>query len=131
MNTSFEGILENAARPSAIRVGRMKTPSPRRLSAPIFMIKTEQEIRDAFRRAGVSISKWAQIRGFSTNMVYDVLSGRRPANRGQCHQIAVALGMKEGEITDAKDFDPRAARPASRRECKPNTNERASAGISA
>lgn len=42
------------------------------------MIKTEQEIRDAFRRAGVSISKWAQIRGFSTNMVYDVLNGRHP-----------------------------------------------------
>nr|VFK23641.1 MAG: phage-associated protein, BcepMu gp16 family [Candidatus Kentron sp. LPFa]VFK35591.1 MAG: phage-associated protein, BcepMu gp16 family [Candidatus Kentron sp. LPFa] len=52
--------------------------STRNTEGKPIMIKTEQEIRDAFRRAGVSISKWAQIRGFSTNMVYDVLNGRHP-----------------------------------------------------
>nr|VFK58299.1 MAG: phage-associated protein, BcepMu gp16 family [Candidatus Kentron sp. UNK]VFK68355.1 MAG: phage-associated protein, BcepMu gp16 family [Candidatus Kentron sp. UNK] len=74
------------------------------------MIKTEQEIREAFRQAGISIAAWANANGFAPNLVYDVLAGRRPAIRGQCHNIAVKLGLKKGKISNAREFDPRKVR---------------------
>lgn len=54
--------------------------------------------REALARKGVSISKWAASNGFSTPMVFQVLSGDRKCIRGESHKIAVALGMKQGEI---------------------------------
>ena len=53
---------------------------------------------------GVPITQWAIANGFSPNLVFEVLAGRRKPTRGQTHNIAVALGMKAGEIvTDPKN----------------------------
>jgi len=65
----------------------------------------EHEIREEFRKRGLSISDWARINGFSTSLVYQVLSGRRKALRGESHKIAVLLGLKEGVISEISDLN--------------------------
>lgn len=72
------------------------------------MTRTPDEIRAEFKRNGISIAGWATANGFNSNLVLEVLAGRKKAIRGQSHQIAVKLGLKEGEITTASQFDPRA-----------------------
>lgn len=62
------------------------------------MIRTAEEVRADFERKGISISAWAIANGYSTNLVFEVLSGRKKAKRGQSHKIAVQLGLKVGEI---------------------------------
>lgn len=62
------------------------------------------QIRTAFAEAGLSISEWARINGFSGSLVYQVLDGKRSCVRGQSHQIAVALGLKDGVVTTAEKF---------------------------
>ncbi len=57
-----------------------------------------EKAREALASKGVSISRWAASNGFSTQMVFQVLSGDRKCIRGESHKIAVALGMKQGEI---------------------------------
>lgn len=49
---------------------------------------------------GISIAQWARENQFSDPLVREVLAGRKRCLRGQCHNIAVALGMKHGTPTD-------------------------------
>ena len=65
---------------------------------------TSEEVKAEFSRRGLSISEWARKRGFSVALVYQILSGARRPTRGQSHNIAVALGLKEGEIGDIEDL---------------------------
>lgn len=68
------------------------------------MLRTPAQARAELRRKGVSITQWAVSNGYSPNLVFEVLSGRRNPTLGQTHQIAVALGLKAGEIvTDPKN----------------------------
>jgi gp16 family phage-associated protein len=53
------------------------------------------EVRDAFAKAGVSVSAWAEANGFSRAITYQVLHGRIAGVRGQGFQIAVALGLRK------------------------------------
>lgn len=62
------------------------------------MTRTADQVKAEFRHKGISITAWALANGYSTNLVFEVLAGRKKAMRGQSHKIAVALGMKEGEI---------------------------------
>lgn len=67
------------------------------------MLRTPEQARAELLRKGVSVTQWSIANGFSPNLVFAVLSNRRRPTRGQTHQIAVALGVKAGEIvTDAK-----------------------------
>lgn len=75
-------------------------------------LRTADEARAELKRKGVSISKWATTNGFTTNLVYEVLSGKRACGYGQSHQIAVALGIKAGEA--CTDPARALARPAAR-----------------
>ena len=67
-------------------------------------IRTPEDIRKEFERKGISISSWAQANGYSTNLVFEVLAGRKKGIRGQSHKIAVQLGMKQGEIVDDREI---------------------------
>jgi len=67
-------------------------------------MSNEQKIRREFQKRGLSISDWARQNGFSTSLVYQVLSGQRKALRGESHKIAVLLGLKEGIISDVKNL---------------------------
>lgn len=62
------------------------------------MLRTPEDVRAEFKRTGVSIAQWSLANGFSTNMVFEVLAGRKKGIRGQAHKIAVKLGLKEGEV---------------------------------
>lgn len=68
------------------------------------MLRTPEDVRREFARRGLSISEWARASGFSVPLVYQVLSGKRAALRGQSHQIAVALELKEGLIGGVDDL---------------------------
>jgi gp16 family phage-associated protein len=54
--------------------------------------------KELFERSGISISEWSRVNGFSAILVYQVLDGQRKCRRGQSHQIAVALGLKQGVV---------------------------------
>lgn len=49
--------------------------------------------------AGVSVAQWARERGFSEELVRQILAGRKKCGYGASHNIAVALGMKAGVPT--------------------------------
>lgn len=55
-----------------------------------------EEVRSVFRERGVSVAEWSRQRGFSVSLVYAVLAGRRQGVRGQSHEIALALKLKQG-----------------------------------
>ncbi|MCP5016074.1 MAG: DNA-binding protein [Ketobacter sp.] len=63
-------------------------------------LRTPDEVRDELKSKGISISQWAAANGFSVNMVFEVLAGRKKGVRGQAHNIAVKLGLKEGEVIE-------------------------------
>lgn len=63
------------------------------------------DVRAEFLRRGLSISAWARSHGYSAQLVYQVLAGRRECVRGQCHEIAVRLGMKDGIIGSSAEID--------------------------
>jgi len=74
------------------------------------------DVRAEFLRRGLSISAWARSHGYSAQLVYQVLAGRRGCVRGQCHEIAVRLGMKEGIIGSSAEIEALRSVPSSARE---------------
>ena len=67
-------------------------------------LKTRQQIRDEFAANGVPYSAWARQRGYSPNMVIAILADneahlRLKCLRGDAHNIAVQLGLKEGVVS--------------------------------
>ncbi|WP_339665839.1 DNA-binding protein [uncultured Pseudomonas sp.] len=63
-------------------------------------IRTPEQVREELANKGISVSKWAAANGFSVNLVFEVLAGRKQGIRGQSHNIAVKLGLKEGEVVE-------------------------------
>ncbi|MCF6758275.1 DNA-binding protein [Pseudomonas balearica] len=61
-------------------------------------LRTPAQAREALKAKGVSITQWAIANKFSPNLVFEVLGGRKKCVRGQTHEIAVKLGIKDGEI---------------------------------
>lgn len=76
------------------------------------MLRTPDQVRAEFQRKGISIAQWAAANGFSGNLVFDVLAGRKKGVRGQCHIIAVKLGLKEGDIVAPNQVASAISRPA-------------------
>lgn len=66
-------------------------------------------VRSIFTECGVSIADWARAEGFSVALVYHVIEGKRPCTRGQSHRIAVALGLKAGNVCDVRQLQKRLA----------------------
>ncbi|WP_432719873.1 DNA-binding protein [Jeongeupia wiesaeckerbachi] len=61
-------------------------------------LRTPDEARAALEAQGISITQWAIANKYSPNLVFEVLGGRKKCVRGQSHEIAIKLGIKEGEI---------------------------------
>jgi gp16 family phage-associated protein len=59
------------------------------------MIKTREQVKARFEAEGISIADWARRHGFNCITVYRVLAGTVKGTRGEAHQIAVALDLKE------------------------------------
>ena len=61
-------------------------------------LKTPEQVRADFLRRGISIAGWARQHRVSESLVRAVLSKRMKGHRGQSHEIAVLLGLKDGVI---------------------------------
>lgn len=59
-------------------------------------MKTIEEIKLDFDKKGITITDWAKENGYSYQSVQRVLNGQSKNKRGQSHDIAIALGLKEG-----------------------------------
>lgn len=70
------------------------------------ILKTPEEVKREFERAGTSIREWAKANGFDFQAVYGVLNGRFKGGRGNSHRIAVALGLKDGRIVKTENLFP-------------------------
>jgi gp16 family phage-associated protein len=57
-----------------------------------------ERAREAVRRLGVSQARLARALGVSKSIVYEVVRGRLRGHVGDAHKVAVALGLKEGDI---------------------------------
>ena len=63
-------------------------------------LRTPQEIRAEWLRKGLGQNDWARRNGFNPATVSQVLTGKNTGARGKGHQIAVFLGIKDGEIVE-------------------------------
>lgn len=66
-------------------------------------LKTRAQVRQEFASQGISLTSWAKANGFSSNMVISIVNDdetnlRYKCHRGECHNIAVALGLKAGQV---------------------------------
>jgi len=76
-------------------------PTPQDATMPL---KTRQQIRAEFASLGWSYSSWAKQRGYSVPLVLiiigdDEINPRRKCLRGESHNIAVELGLKQGQVS--------------------------------
>ncbi len=58
------------------------------------MADNRKKVKERFKAEGVSIAQWARAHGFNRLTVYRVLEGRVKGERGEAHNVAVALGLK-------------------------------------
>ncbi len=72
------------------------------------MRKSPKQVLEEWNRSGMSISEWARANSFDRGLVVYVLNGGA-ARRGQAHDIAVKLGIKEGVPRSTGKGHPRAA----------------------
>jgi gp16 family phage-associated protein len=63
--------------------------------------KALAKVRIEMQAAGISVAEWSRANGFARTTVVDVLLGRRAGHRGEAHRVAVALGLKEGQVVQA------------------------------
>jgi len=54
-------------------------------------------------RLGLTVTKWSNNHGYHRKTVYKVLSGELHGHFGVTHNIAVRLGIKDGEIDPAHE----------------------------
>lgn len=67
-------------------------------------IKKRSQVRAEFAQKGISMTAWAVKNGFAPNLVINIITDDdekpvRKCVRGASHNIACALGIKEGEIS--------------------------------
>ena len=53
-----------------------------------------EEVKAAFKEAGITITAWAEEHDYPRKAVYRLLNGVDKGNFGQAHEIAVKLGLK-------------------------------------
>ena len=58
------------------------------------MVMTGEQVKEKFKKEGVTVSSWARKNGYMPNEVIRVLNGFAKGNYGKAHEIAVELGMK-------------------------------------
>lgn len=75
-----------------------------------------EKLKQMFEGHGLSITEWAEARGFRREQVYAVLNGRATGRRGASHRIAVALGLKTVpmEVLDIQPQNDSTNKPAER-----------------
>lgn len=67
-------------------------------------LKLRSAVREEFSSKGWSVSSWAKQHGYSAQLVHTILNDddekpRRPCLRGESHNIAVDLRIKQGQVS--------------------------------
>ena len=62
-------------------------------------LRTPAEARAWIEYQGISIAQWARENQKSDSLVREILAGKKKCHRGESHNIAVLLGMKDGILT--------------------------------
>ena len=65
-------------------------------------LRTRAEAREWLQAQGLTAAAWARANNFPVRVVQELLRDRAKGNYGVAHDIAVALGIKEGEPTDER-----------------------------
>ena len=63
--------------------------------------KNRAQVKADFERRGMTVQGWARKNGFHRSTVTRVLAGKSLNRYGDCHKIAVMLGMKKGVIEES------------------------------
>lgn len=71
---------------------------------------TVQQVREQFKRNGITVAEWARENHFPAQLVREVLLGRAKGNWGLSHDIAVKLGLKDGPLGDERRISAPATR---------------------
>lgn len=61
---------------------------------------TIEDVRQAFKSYGLTITQWAERHGVHRASVYQVLYKKHRSYRGTAHAIAVLLRLKNGDINE-------------------------------
>ena len=61
-------------------------------------LRTPAEARAWLEYQGITIAQWARENKKSDSLVREVLAGNKKCLRGESHNIAVELGLKEGAV---------------------------------
>ena len=61
-------------------------------------LRTHDEAKEYLRSQGLTAAAWARANGFPVRVVQEVLRDRAKGNYGVAHNVAVALGIKAGEM---------------------------------
>ena len=72
---------------------------PIELDSDMNKLRTGAEAHAWLIYQGITVSEWARENNVPSNLVRDVMAGRKKCLRGMSHNIAVLLGMKEGVLT--------------------------------
>lgn len=62
-------------------------------------MKTPDQVKADFRKAGITINEWSKKHGFKPQAVSLVIGGKVKCYYGNAHKIAVLLGLKDGNVT--------------------------------
>lgn len=67
------------------------------------MTKTRKQVREELKLKGIPLSSIARKHNFNANLLYAILNDddtnpKRKCRFGESHNIAVVLGLKEGEV---------------------------------
>ena len=62
-------------------------------------LRSPEEARAWLNHQGISISEWSRRNHVHDSLVREILAGRKKCGFGTSHNIAVLLGMKQGELT--------------------------------
>ena len=63
-------------------------------------LRTPAEARAWLAYQGITIAQWARENKKSDSLVREVLAGNKKCLRGESHNIAILLGMKDGILTN-------------------------------
>lgn len=59
---------------------------------------TPEQARAVLDRKGISIAEFSRQNALNSNLVSDLLNGRKKGRRGEAHRAAVLLGIKDGTV---------------------------------
>jgi gp16 family phage-associated protein len=58
---------------------------------------TPEQIKQRFKREGLTFTQWAKDHGYPVNKVHRVMAGIEKGHYGKAHEIAVKLGLKPSQ----------------------------------